>query len=154
MKIGVYVGSFNPVHIGHKYVMDYLLNNNYLDKIIVIPTKEYWNKFNLIDIEHRINMLKFYENEKIIINNYLNNYEYTYEILNILKDENPNDELADNIPKFHLWEKVEEILKHKIIVLNRDDIKIDKYINKFKQKDNFIIIKDFEKIDVSSTSIR
>ncbi|MBQ7140227.1 MAG: nicotinate (nicotinamide) nucleotide adenylyltransferase [Bacilli bacterium] len=159
MKIGVYVGSFNPVHIGHKYVMDYLFDNNYLDKIIVIPTKEYWNKTNLVDIKHRVNMLKFYENEKIIINDYLNDYEYTYEILNVLKRENPNNELyliigADNIEKFHLWKNVEEILKHKVIILNRDDIEIDKYVNKFKQKDNFIILKNFEKIDISSTEIR
>lgn len=159
MKIGVYVGSFNPVHIGHKYIMDYLFNNNHLDKIIVIPTKEYWDKKNLVDIKHRINMLKFYENEKIIINDYLNDYEYTYEILNVLKRENPNNELyliigADNIEKFHLWKNVEEILKHKVIVLNRDDVEIDKYINKFKQKDNFIVIKDFKKIDISSTEIR
>lgn len=159
MKIGVYVGSFNPVHIGHKYIMDYLLNNNHLDKIIVIPTKEYWDKSNLVDIKHRINMLKFYENEKIIINDYLNDYEYTYQILNILKNENPNDELyliigADNIEKFHLWKNVEEILKHKVIVLNRNDVEIDKYINQFKQKDNFIVIKDFKKIDISSSEIR
>jgi len=159
MKIGVYVGSFNPVHIGHKYIMYYLLNNNHLDKIIVIPTKEYWDKSNLVDIKHRINMLKFYENEKIIINDYLNDYEYTYEILNTLKNENPNDELyliigADNIEKFHLWKNVEEILKHKVIVLNRNDVEIDKYINKFKQKNNFIDLKDFKKIDISSTKIR
>ena len=34
------------------------------------------------------------------------------------------------------------------------DIEIDKYVNKFKQKDNFIILKNFEKIDISSTEIR
>ena len=44
MKLGVYVGSFNPVHIGHKYIIDYLLNNKYVDKIIVIPTGNYWDK--------------------------------------------------------------------------------------------------------------
>ena len=68
MKIGVYVGSFNPVHIGHIHIVNYLINNNYLDKVIIIPTGNYWDKNDLIDIKHRINMLKFYENDRIMIN--------------------------------------------------------------------------------------
>ena len=47
MKIGVYVGSFNPVHIGHIKIVKYLINNNYFDKVIIIPTGNYWNKQNL-----------------------------------------------------------------------------------------------------------
>ncbi len=53
MRIGVYVGSFNPIHRGHKYVMDYLLNNNIVDKVLIIPTGNYWDKNNLIDVEYR-----------------------------------------------------------------------------------------------------
>lgn len=159
MKLGIYVGSFNPVHIGHKYIINYLLNNNYLDKIIVIPTGNYWDKQDLINIRDRINMLKNYQNENIIINDKLNNLEYTYEILESLKQEYRNSELyliigADNIPKFHLWKNVDKILENKVIVLNRDNIDIDKYINKFEKKDNFIVVRDFERIDISSTSIR
>ena len=37
MKIGIFVGSFNPLHKGHIKIVDYLLAK-YLDKIIVIPT--------------------------------------------------------------------------------------------------------------------
>ena len=159
MKIGVYVGSFNPVHIGHKKIIDHLIDNNYLDKVIVIPTEGYWDKTNLIDVKHRINMLKFYKNKNILINDYLNNFQYTYQILNVLKEENPNDELyfiigTDNISKFHLWKNVEEILKNKILVLNRDDIEIDSYIERFEQKENFVIIEDFKPISISSTQIR
>ena len=44
MKIGIYIGSFNPPHKGHIKIINYLLNNNYVDKIIVIPTGNYWNK--------------------------------------------------------------------------------------------------------------
>ena len=159
MKLGIYVGSFNPVHIGHKYIMNHLLNNKYLDKIIVIPTGNYWDKNNLIDIKHRINMLKFYESDKITINDTLNNLEFTYEILEQLKQEYKNCELyliigADNILKFHLWKNVKDILKNKVIVLNRNDINVSVYINKFKEKDNFILINDFKRIDISSTDIR
>lgn len=85
MRIGVYVGSFNPVHLVHKYVINYLIDNRYVDKIIVVPTGNYWNKTDLISVNHRINMLKYYENDKIIINDYLNDKQYSYEILDIIK---------------------------------------------------------------------
>lgn len=158
MKIGIYVGSFNPVHIGHIKIVEFLLEN-LLDKVIIIPTGNYWNKKDLIDIKHRINMLKFFETDKIIINDTLNDKNYTYEILDSLKKVYLNDELylivgADNIPKFHLWKNIKDILKNKIIVLNRDNVNIYDYINKFENKENFIVMNNFEKIDISSTSIR
>lgn len=53
MKVGVYVGSFDPVHKGHEKIVDYLLSNNYLDKIIVIPTKDYWDKNDLLSLDIR-----------------------------------------------------------------------------------------------------
>lgn len=158
MKIGVYVGSFNPVHIGHIHIVNYLIDNNYLDKVIIIPTKGYWDKDNLISLDHRINMLKYYENYNIIINNTLNNYDYTYKVLDKLKEEYINDDLylimgADNIINFHKWKNIDSILKNKVIVLNRDDINIEEYIDKFN-KDKFIIINDFKPINISSTKIR
>ena len=64
MKIGVYVGSFNPVHKGHIQIVNELLND--LDKVIIVPTGNYWNKNDLVDINHRINMWKFYQNEKMV----------------------------------------------------------------------------------------
>lgn len=158
MRLGVYVGSFNPVHKGHKYVMDYLIKNNYVDKIIVIPTNNYWNKTNLIDIKHRLNMLKFYETDKILINNKLNKKKYTYEILNIIQEENIKDEIfliigADNMPKFYLWKNVYSILKNKVIVLNRNNIDVTKYIAKIDHN-KFIILDNFNYLNISSSEIR
>ena len=153
MKVGVYVGSFNPVHNGHKMIMDYLLEKKYLDKIIVIPTLSYWDKNNLIDIKDRINMLKYLETDKIIINTTLNKYEYTYEVLDELSKHYNDLYLiigADNLEKFHLWKNVDKILEHKILVINRNSIDVSKYIN----KDNFILINGLDEIDISSTYIR
>ena len=75
MKIGIYVGSFNPPHKGHIKIVNHLISK-YLDKVIIIPTGNYWDKLDLVNIDHRINMLKFYENEKIIIDTKNNRIEY------------------------------------------------------------------------------
>ncbi len=157
MKVGVYVGSFDPVHKGHKQVIDNLLDNNYVDRIEVITTYGYWDKTNLIDINHRINMLKFYENDKIHINETLNHYEYTYQVLNELKK--TNDELyliigSDNLPKFNLWKNVDEILNNKVLVIPRKGYEIGDYINQYAKKENFIITNSYEQKDISSTKIR
>lgn len=158
MKIGVYVGSFNPVHLGHKHVVDYLIDNKYVDKIIVVPTRNYWNKIDLISINHRINMLKYYENDRILINDYLNDKKYSYEILDIIKKENSKDDIyliigADNMPKFYMWKNVYSILKNNVIVLNRNDIDIRKYIAKVDQE-RFLVINNFDYLDISSSEIR
>ncbi len=159
MRIGVYVGSFDPVHKGHIHVVNYLIENDYVDKVMIIPTKEYWDKKKMTDIKHRINMLKYYENDDIIIDENLNEIEYTYMILRELRKEYIDDTLcliigADNILNFHLWKNYDEILENRVLVLNRDDIDVDKYIEKFSNEDSFIHVKDFEYIDISSTYIR
>lgn len=156
MKIGVYVGSFNPPHKGHIKIVNHLINN-YLDKVIIIPTGNYWNKLDLVNIEDRINMLKFYESENIIIDNKNNNLEYTYQILNNLKYK--KDELyliigADNIINFDKWKNYEEILTYNLIILNRDNINVLDYLEKLNKRDKYIIVNDLPNIDISSTMIR
>lgn len=159
MKIGVYVGSFDPVHLGHKHIVDYLLKNNLLDKVVIIPTGNYWHKNNLTPLNHRINMLKYYENNKIIVNDKYNNLEYTYLILNNLKKDYKECELyliigADNLTNFHMWKEIDEVLDNKILVLPRNNVNVYEYINKFKQKDKFVVVNGFNEIDISSTFIR
>ena len=157
MRLGVYVGSFNPVHNGHIDIVNYLLKNNYVDKVLIVPTLNYWNKQDLIDIKHRINMLKFFENEVIIVDKTHNKYVYTTYLFKELEKEY-TDTLyliigADNIINFDKWKDYKELLKYKIIVINRNNIDIDTYINKYNSN-NFIIIKDYIPLDISSTDIR
>jgi len=157
MKIGVYVGSFNPPHYGHINGAKYLIDNGYVDKVLLLPAPNYWDKQNLVSMQHRLNMLKFYENENIIVDNIHNNYPYTYEVIEALEKDYPRDELyliigADNLEKFHLWKRLNIIFKHHVIVLNREDINIDNYLEQF-DKSRFIIVKGY-KLDVSSTIIR
>lgn len=157
MKIGVYVGSFNPPHKGHIGVINHLLNNKIVDKILVIPTGNYWDKTDLIDIKDRINMFKLYENEKIIINDKLNDLPYTYMILEELRKDKTNEYNliigSDNVISFHKWKHYEEILSDEIIVLPREKIISNDNIPNDLFK-NFHVINDFNLIDISSTRIR
>lgn len=156
MKIGIFVGSFNPVHKGHIKIVKHLIENKYLDKVIIIPTGNYWNKQNLIDIDDRINMLKFYQNDSIIIDNKLNNLTYTYEIMNELKREYENLYLilgADNLISFDKWNNYEELLNYYLVIINREDIDVNYYLDKHKIK-KYIIVDDLEKDDISSSLVR
>ena len=160
MKIGLYTGSFDPIHTGHIKVMDYLIENKYLDKIIILPTTDYWNKKTVASIEDRINMIKLLNRDYLIIDNENNKLNYTYEVLNILNKKYIEDEIyliisADTIVTFDKWKNVDEILNNnKVIVLNRDNIDILKYVNTFNNKDKFIVVQDYPFIDISSTSLR
>ena len=157
MKLGVYIGSFNPVHIGHIDVVNFLLNKNIVDKVLIVPTLNYWNKNNLIDLKHRINMLKFFENSNILVDTSHNSYSYTYQLMRALNLEYSDCELyliigADNIVNFHKWKNYLELLNYKIIVMNRNNIDINFYIKKYNSN-NFILL-DYNGVDISSTDLR
>jgi len=158
MKIGVYVGSFDPFHKGHENIIYHLLNKKYIDKVIIIPTLSYWNKNIKTSLNDRINIIKTIEDSNIEVNTTLNNYSYTYEILNILKKEYKKDNLfliigADSLVHFNKWKKVNNILENNVIVIPRNDIDTNKYIDEFKEKNKFIVVSDFNQ-DISSTMIR
>ena len=157
MRLGVYVGSFNPPHKGHISLVNYLLDNNIVDKVLIIPTGNYWDKQDLVPLEHRINMLKFYESENVLVDTVNNNYPYTYQLMRKLTTDYPEDTLhlimgADNIINFNKWKEYRELLGYNIIILNRDDIDIEKYIKNYPEG-HFTILKDF-RYDISSTELR
>lgn len=159
MRKGVYVGSFDPVHKGHKMVVDYLLKNNYVDSIIVIPTGSYWDKNKMIDVSYRIEMWNCYKSDMIIIDGRYSDLEYTYMILDKLSGE-MDDELyliigADNIICFDKWKNYQEIINNnKILIIPRNGIDIKKNIYKYNNRDNFIMVDEFCRMDVSSREIR
>ena len=160
MKIGVFVGSFNPPHDGHIKIAKHLINKKIVDIILLLPTPGYWNKQDLVDVRHRINMLKIYEEDKIIVDDIHNDYPYTYLVLNSLKKDYQDDDLylilgSDNIFNLNKWKNINEILQYKIIVINRGDniIKINSYLEKLG-KSHFILINNFSYINISSSEIR
>jgi len=158
MKIGVYVGSFNPVHKGHMKIVNYLLDNC-LDKVIIMPTSNYWDKNDLISVDNRINMLKNYESDRIIIEDTNNNLPYTYLVMRYLSEKYPDDELsliigADNIVNFNKWDSYKELLGYNIIIINRDNIDVKYYLNILEKSEKYLIIDELGNIDISSTAIR
>lgn len=158
MRVGIYVGSFDPVHKGHKMVVDYLLNNDYVDKVLVIPTGAYWDKTGIIPVNYRIDMWNYYKSDRIVVDKRYNDIEYTYMILDMLERE-CDDELyliigADNVINFDKWKNYQKILERKILVIPRENIEMDKYFSRYEKKDNFIVVEGFKEVDISSKEIR
>ena len=160
MRIGVYCGSFNPPHKGHIEIADTCLKQNYVDKVLIIATGNYWHKQNLMPVQNRIEMLRNFESENIIIDDKHNDIPYTYLIFRELREEYPDDELfliigGDNLPDFMAWSEYQELLQYVFLVIPRDEIQtpeIENIMNRMG-KDNYEIL-DIPNIPICSTFIR
>lgn len=166
MKIGVYGGSFNPCNLGHKLLVEKLLNMNIFDFIIILPTGNFYKKSNLLKGEERIKMLKlmFEANEKVIISDYefKNNLICTYRSLDYLKSVYKDAELyfilgSDNLVNFHTWKRYEYILtNYHLCIIRREQHDVTELLAKYETyKDHLLFLDlDLEIKDISSTKIR
>lgn len=160
MRTGIYCGSFAPVHKGHIKIVREILKANHVDKVLIVPTKSYWDKKVTIPLKHRINMLQLYETKKIEVETKLNNCDCTHELFLKYQKKHPNDSLyliigGDNLVSFDKWVNYEEMLKYPFIVVRRDDYDTSFIKKKMKEyhKKNYVIL-DIPTIDISSTYIR
>ena len=153
MKIGIFGGSFNPPHKFHKEIIEYLLKNKYLDKVIVQPTGDNYKKKDLIPFLNRIEMSKLFFGDIAEISTIGNEgYDYTYEVMDYYRRVYPKDDLfficgEDNISYIDSWKNSKYLTdNYKFLVLARDNINIEDkpYIVKAKLEQN----------DLSSTMIR
>lgn len=168
MKIGIFGGSFNPVHLGHFQMIKTVFEKMKLDKIIIVPVGvPSHRENNLIEGKNRLEMcrLAFQEMEKVEVSDIeIENKErsYTYDTLMKLKVNHLNAEFyeiigEDSANYFIQWKNYEEILKNsKVIVLKR---KNEKQIEKKSSLELEKIKKDFiylenKYFDYSSTKIR
>ena len=164
MRIGIYGGSFNPVHLMHKEIVSELLKHNYLDKIIILPTGNYYRKSNLLKGEERIKMLSlaFKDDKKVEISDYefKNNLISTYRSLDHFRDMYPDDELyfvmgADNLKGFNTWKKYEYILdNYNLLIIDREIDYYQELEEYSKYKGKIVIAKDIVTKNISSSKIR
>lgn len=158
MKIGIFGGSFNPVHNAHIEIIKYILDNLNLDKIIIIPVGIPSHKDNNLALENlRLAMceLAFDKFPKVEVSDIEirdNKVSYTIDTLkkiqNIYGKENEYFEIVgdDCIENFHKWKDYKNILKlSKLIVYKR---------GVFHKKDKNIIYLDNDICQISSTEIR
>ena len=135
MRIGVYGGSFNPCHLMHKKLVLKLLDDNVFDRIIILPTGNFYKKSNLLKGEERMKMLEimFENNPKVIISDYefKNNLICTYRSLDFLSNLYKGDSIyfilgGDNLLNFNTWKRYEYILdNYNLLVIKRKNVDID-----------------------------
>ncbi|MES2591386.1 MAG: nicotinate (nicotinamide) nucleotide adenylyltransferase [Bacteroidota bacterium] len=136
MKIGLFFGSFNPIHVGHMVLANYMLEFTDLEGIwfVVSPHNPLKKKNSLLDEKQRLHMvnLAIGDNPKLRSSNIefsLPQPSYTIITLTYLKEKYPQHEFAlimgaDNLESFHKWKNYEEILKHyQLYVYPRPDNK-------------------------------
>ena len=166
MRIAIYGGSFNPMHIGHEKIVDYVLNNLNMDKIIIIPVGiPSHRENNLEESDTRLKICKeiFKGNKKIEVSDIEIKSEgksYTYDTLLKLMDlYGENNEFfeiigEDSLKSLKTWKNYEELLKIcKFIVFRRKDDKNIQIDKEFLNNKNIIILEN-EYYDISSTEIR
>ena len=160
MRIGIYPGSFNPVHKGHIQIANESVKQNLVDEVLIVPTGSYWNKNNLIDLSYRINMLRIFESDTLIIETEYNITNSTYELFELLKNRYVDDELylilgGDNLLKFEDWIEYKKMLEYPFVIVKRDEYDESFIIRRMKElnKDNYYIL-DINNLEDSSTEIR
>jgi nicotinate-nucleotide adenylyltransferase len=176
MKIGLYFGTYNPVHVGHLVIANYMAEYTDLDQVwlIVSPQNPLKEKSSLLADYHRLALVKIAidDNPKLRASDIefkLPKPSYTATTLAYLKEKHPEHEFAlimgeDNLRTLHKWQNHEIILKnHKIYVYPRvlttqeeaEVSTINAQIgNDFAQNTNVILCDDAPVMKVSASFIR
>jgi len=136
MKIGLYFGSFNPIHTGHLIVANTVLNCTNISKIwfIVSPQNPLKKISDLLDGSARLHLVKRATelDERMFVSDAEFNLptpSYTYNTLKYFEDEFPENDFtlimgSDSFSQLNLWKNYKEILQKKIIVYQRPEFVI------------------------------
>jgi len=123
MKIGLFFGSFNPIHTGHLIIANYMANHTQLDQVwlVVSPQNPLKQKSDLINSYDRLEMARLAtENSKNIrvsdIEFSLPQPSYTIDTLTHLKARYPEHEYflimgSDNLSSLRKWKNYELLLR-------------------------------------------
>ncbi|MEI7508725.1 MAG: nicotinate (nicotinamide) nucleotide adenylyltransferase [Flavobacterium sp.] len=132
MKIGLYFGTFNPIHVGHMIIANHMAEHSNLNQIwmVVTPHNPLKQKSTLLDDYHRLHLVNLATEEypKIKASDIefkLPQPNYTVNTLAHLKDKYPQHEFSlimgeDNLNSLHKWKNYEFIIEnHEIYVYPR-----------------------------------
>jgi len=161
-KVGLFFGSFNPVHNGHMIIANYILEYTELEQIffVVSPQNPFKEKANLLEDYHRLALIReaIGENDKFHacdIEFKMPKPSYTIDTLTYLKEKYPEKYFSlimgsDNLQNFHKWKNANQIIENHILYIyprpGFDD-------TKFKEVKNITLIKA-PLMEISATFIR
>jgi len=164
LRIGLFGGAFDPVHVGHLRVAESFLNSHVIDELHVLPTADPPHKKNKkpTSFHHRCRMLHiaFSGFDNVVINeieNRLPKPSYTLQTIEYLQGQYPGNLYflcigEDNLSSFHKWFKYETILKKvTLLVAARPGADSSSQRKEILERAIFI---DHPEIDISSSEIR
>ncbi len=161
-RIGIFGGTFDPIHHGHLITAQSVKEIRELDKIIFMPAyiSPHKQHAKASSAQHRLNMLKIALDEIPFFE--CSDYEikqqtisYTIDTLREFKKYFDEIDLIigyDNIFQLHTWKEPDEILKlSNIIVLRRKSSYPIDYLDKYVEAALFVKTRA---IEISATDIR
>jgi nicotinate-nucleotide adenylyltransferase len=161
-KVGIFGGTFDPIHLGHLITAQSVKELRNLEKIIFIPTfiSPHKSDAKTSSPEDRLNMIKlavdsipFFDYSDIEVTK--GGISYSVDTLRELKKQYSELEFIigyDNIFTFHTWKEPDEILKlAKIIVLKRKSSHPPEFEDKYYHQAVFVQTRG---IEISATDIR
>ncbi|WP_264847436.1 nicotinate (nicotinamide) nucleotide adenylyltransferase [Capnocytophaga catalasegens] len=122
-KIGLYFGSFNPIHIGHIIIANHLVEHSDMDEIwfVVTPLSPFKQKVNLLENHHRLEMVyravkKYDKLRESDIEFRLPEPNYTINTLTYLEEKYPKTHFClimgeDNLKSFPKWKNYQVLLE-------------------------------------------
>lgn len=161
MKIGLYFGSFNPIHNGHLIIASHILNETDLDRVwlVLSPQNPFKEKQSLINEYDRLHLVqKAIENDIRLkasdIEFSLPRPSYTVHTLAYLKEKYPEHSFSiimgsDSFQNLERWKNADVILQnYPIIIYKRPGFEIK------KPPSGKILVMDAPLLEISSTHIR
>ncbi|MEM9981175.1 MAG: nicotinate (nicotinamide) nucleotide adenylyltransferase [Bacteroidota bacterium] len=162
MKVGLFFGSFNPIHIGHLIIADTLAANSDLAEVwlVISPHNPFKKRSTLLHAFDRYDMVDkaTYDNHRLRpcdIEFHMPQPSYTIDTLTYLQEKHPKKEFvllmgSDNLVNFGKWKNYEQILHYySIYVYPRPNIKETLFHTHPKVK-----MVEAPLLDISATYIR
>jgi nicotinate-nucleotide adenylyltransferase len=167
MKIGLYFGSFNPIHIGHLLIASYVANNTDVDQVwfILSPQNPHKNSTTLLNEYQRLHLVQLAiepddnQLKASDIEFKLPKPSYTINTLIYLNEKYPQYEFAlimgsDSFQNIHNWKNAEALLKnYEFFIYQRKGFEL-KETSLSKSKEAKITLLKAPLLEISATEIR